>query len=272
MDDSPPWILAINKIQLPIWIKLIEILKLDKLIDKLRRDTKTVPTTQRESTIDGLALLSVMQRIRRRDYSTRRVLKSKLLAIEDVGFNSILIRNNHHLEKIAKELNEQLPEKLTESFKKATKALDQLWQDDGQTFYSRNYYNKESIQIESIASLLPLYSGVISQDQADLLAKKMQNDIKFDAKYPVPSMSKDSGHYDPKRFWQGPSWVNTNWFLIDGLERYGHTKQAEQLRKLTIDMVSGGGFYEYFSPDSGKPEGAKNFSWTAALIIDLSAS
>lgn len=272
MDDSPPWILAINKIQLPIWIKLIEILKLDKLIDKLRRDTKTVPTTQRESTIDGLALLSVMQRIRRRDYSTRRVLKSKLLAIEDVGFNSILIRNNHHLEKIAKELNEQLPEKLTESFKKATKALDQLWQDDGQTFYSRNYYNKENIQIESIASLLPLYSGVISQDQADLLAKKMQNDIKFDAKYPVPSMSKDSGHYDPKRFWQGPSWVNTNWFLIDGLERYGHTKQAEQLRKLTIDMVSGGGFYEYFSPDSGKPEGAKNFSWTAALIIDLSAS
>lgn len=269
MDDSPPWIFAINKIQLPLWIKLIEILKLDKLIEKLRRDTKTVPTTQRESTIDGLALISVMQRIRRREYSTRRILKSKLLAIEDVGFNSILIRNNHHLQKIAKELDEQLPEKLTNSFNKATHALDQLWQDDGQTFYSRNFYNKENIELESIASLLPLYSGAISQERADLLAKKLQNDIKFDAKYPVPSMSKDSGHYDPNRFWQGPSWVNTNWFLIDGLERYGHAKQAGQLRKSTIDMVQGGGFYEYFSPDNGKPEGAKNFSWTAALTIDL---
>ncbi len=269
MDDSPPWIFAINKIQLPLWIKFIEILKLDKLIEKLRRDTKTVPTTQRESTIDGLALISVMQRIRRREYSTRRILKSKLLAIEDVGFNSILIRNNHHLQKIAKELEEQLPEKLTDSFNKATHALDQLWQDDGQTFYSRNFYNNENIELESIASLLPLYSGAISQERADILAKKMQNDIKFDAKYPVPSMSKDSSHYDPKRFWQGPTWVNTNWFLIDGLERYGHTKQANQLRKSTIDMVQGGGFYEYFSPDNGKPEGAKNFSWTAALTIDL---
>lgn len=272
MDDSPPWIFAINKIQLPIWIKLIEILSLDKLIEKLRRDTKTVPTTQRESTIDGLALLSVMQRIRSRDYSTRRVLKSKLLAIEDVGFNSILIRNNHHLEHIAKILDEQLPKHLVESFRRADKALNQLWQDDGRTFYSRNFYNKESIQIESIASLLPLYSGVISQDQADLLAKKMQNDIKFDAKFPVPSMSKDSGHYDPSRFWQGPSWVNTNWFLIDGLERYGHARQAEKLRNSTIDVVAKSGFYEYFSPDSGKPEGAKNFSWTAALIIDLANS
>lgn len=269
MDDSPPWIFAINKIQLPLWIKVIEILNLDKLIEKLRRDTKTVPTTQRESTIDGLALISVMQRIRRREYSTRRILKSKLLAIEDVGFNSILIRNNHHLQKIAKELEEQLPEKLTDSFNKATHALDQLWQDDGQTFYSRNFYNKENIELESIASLLPLYSGAISQERANILAKKMQNDIKFNANYPVPSMPKDSGHYDPKRFWQGPTWVNTNWFLIDGLERYGHTKQANQLRKSTIDMVQGGGFYEYFSPDNGKPEGAKNFSWTAALTIDL---
>lgn len=269
MDDTPPWMFAINKIQLPIWIKLIEILKLDKLIEKLRRDTKTVPTTQRESTIDGLALLSVMQRIRRREYSSRKILKSKLLAIEDVGFNSILIRNNHHLEHIAKIIDEKLPEHLQESFNKANHALSHLWHDKGQSYFSRNFYNQENIELESIASLLPLYSGAISQQQADILVKKIQNDIKFGAKYPVPSMSKDSGHFNPNRFWQGPSWVNTNWFLIDGLDRYGHKKQAEDLRNSTIAMVKNKGFYEYFSPDTGKGEGAKNFSWTAALVISL---
>ncbi len=31
------------------------------------------------------------------------------------------------------------------------------------------------------------------------------------------------------------------------------------------------GFYEYYDPDSGKGLGEKDFSWTAALIIDLIA-
>jgi hypothetical protein len=34
-------------------------------------------------------------------------------------------------------------------------------------------------------------------------------------------------------------------------------------------MVQKSGFYEYFNPLNGNPAGASNFSWTAALIIDL---
>jgi hypothetical protein len=268
MDDSPPWILAIDKLQQPIWVRLIAVLKLDKLIAKLRRDNG-LPTTQRESTINGLKLLSVMQKMRKQGYSSKRLLRKKRLAIEDVGFNSILIRNNHHLQSIAKTLDEPLPEKLEASFTKAETALEQLWSENGQSYYHRYFYKKELIEMESIASLLPLYSGKISKERTEVLVKKLKNDIKFSADYPVPSVAKDSGHYLPLKFWQGPAWVNTNWLIIDGLKRYGYKKEADDLTTKTIEMVNKSGFYEYFSPNSARPGGANNFSWTAALIIDV---
>jgi glycogen debranching enzyme len=79
----------------------------------------------------------------------------------------------------------------------------------------------------------------------------------------------DSQFFDAERYWQGPSWVNTNWLIIDGLRRYGFDKEADELRQRTIDMVDKNGPYEYFSPTDGKGKGAANFSWTAALTIDL---
>lgn len=268
MDDSPPWIFAIDKLQQPLWVKLIDWTSADKLIGKLRRD-RNLPTTQRESTLNGIKLFSVMAKLRNAKYNSKKILSKKRLAIEDVGFNSILIRNNIHLETIAKSIGEKIPNKLQTSFNIAKKSLDLLWVESGQTFFNRYFYKQDYIEMESIGSLLPIYSGVINDNQTNIIVSKIKNSIKFGAKYPVPSVSKDSGHYKPLKFWQGPSWVNTNWIIIDGLNRSGLIKEAENLKKTTIDMVKKSGFFEYYSPDSGRHGGAENFSWTAALIIDL---
>ena len=60
-----------------------------------------------------------------------------------------------------------------------------------------------------------------------------------------------------------------NWLIIDGLNRYGFKDHAEALRESTIEMVAKSGCFEYFDPLTGEPAGAANFSWTAALAIDL---
>ena len=91
----------------------------------------------------------------------------------------------------------------------------------------------------------------------------------FGTHFPIPSVPVNDQYFDYRRYWQGPTWVNTNWLIIDGLRRYGFDDHAEALRESTIDMVKQAGFYEYFSPLDGKPYGAPNFSWTAALVIDL---
>ena len=75
--------------------------------------------------------------------------------------------------------------------------------------------------------------------------------------------------FQASRYWKGPTWVNTNWMIIEGLRRYGHVDLGDELRRRTLDVVGRSGCSEYFSPFSGAGYGADSFSWTAALTIDL---
>jgi glycogen debranching enzyme len=85
----------------------------------------------------------------------------------------------------------------------------------------------------------------------------------------VPSVPLNSNYFDPLKYWQGPTWVNTNWLIIDGLERYGFKAEADVLKKRTLEMSRKSGMHEYFNPLNAQGAGAPNFSWTAALVIDL---
>jgi glycogen debranching enzyme len=82
----------------------------------------------------------------------------------------------------------------------------------------------------------------------------------------------DAAEFHEARYWKGPTWVNMNWAIIQGLERYGETELADDLRRRTLALVERAGFSEYFSPRTGAGYGADEFSWTAALTIDLAAS
>ena len=75
--------------------------------------------------------------------------------------------------------------------------------------------------------------------------------------------------FQATRYWKGPTWVNTNWMIVEGLERHGEPGRADDLRRRTLDLVERSGFTEYFSPLTGEGHGAGEFSWTAALAIDL---
>ena len=60
-----------------------------------------------------------------------------------------------------------------------------------------------------------------------------------------------------------------NWLIIQGLEKHGFNELATDLSVETIRLVSEIGFYEYFDPLISEGCGSDNFSWSAALIIDL---
>ncbi|HYZ58328.1 MAG TPA: hypothetical protein VE544_01625, partial [Nitrososphaeraceae archaeon] len=68
---------------------------------------------------------------------------------------------------------------------------------------------------------------------------------------------------------RGPIWINTNWALRLGLLRYGYIDRAERIRQGVCRLVADQGFREYYDPTTGAGLGGKNFSWTAALLIDM---
>ncbi|HLZ15264.1 MAG TPA: trehalase family glycosidase, partial [Candidatus Saccharimonadales bacterium] len=224
---------------------------------------------QRHSNVDALTLYEAQRRLRRKYYNINKILDHSLFAIEDLAFNSILIRANQHLVHIAASIRAKIPPELLKRMELGLKAFDDLWDPYTETYYPRDFVTHRLLKEPSIESLLPLYSGIISKERAALLVKSLENEHVFGPPYPVPSTPLNSPWFDPVRYWQGPSWFNTNWLIVDGLKRYGYHDHAAALTESMLELAEQHGFWEYYHPLSGDPLGAANFGWTAALAIDL---
>lgn len=269
LDNSPPWISELRKHSMPWWVAAIEKVHLDQVVNQFRRDTRYVPPGERMSNIEALAYWGALLRLRRKAYNSEAILSRSLFTVEDLAFNSIFIRANEHLVDIAKTIGTQLPEKLSENIVRSRLAFEQLWEESSGQYFSRSFVSHKLIEESTIATLLPLYAGCINKQRAERLVELLNKPRFFRPNWPVPSVPVNSSHFDPVKYWQGPTWINMNWLIIDGLKRYGFDAQALKLKEKTLELVFKSGMNEYFNPLDGRPAGAANFSWTAALTIDL---
>lgn len=268
LDNTPSWMSEMHLNQTPLWIRAVEVLHLDSIFNAIRKDTKYLPAYERINTIDALGLYSIVRRLRRKKYETRLILRHSSLSIEDLAFNSILIRANALLAQIASELNSEVPGWLWERMRKAPHALELLWNEQHQQYFSRNFNTFEAITEPSIMTFMPLYAGTITKKRAAKLVELMKSKT-WTTHFPIASVPRGSKYFEPKRYWQGPTWINTNWLIAEGLERYGYTVEAAHIKLKSIELVQKHGAYEYFSPLDGSPVGAHPFSWSAALVIDM---
>ncbi|MSR68685.1 glycoside hydrolase [Candidatus Saccharibacteria bacterium] len=269
LDNTPPSINEIRKHSLPLWISLLKKAHVSPIINLFRRDTHRIPSSERLDASDALVFYSIQRRLRKKNYDIDKILAHSLFAVEDLTFNAIFISANQHLVEIADFINIKLSDDLLNKIKKSKSALEELWDPHTSQYYSRDFVTRKLLKESSIATLLPLYAGTISKERAKQLVKMLENNHLFGPSYPVPSVPVSSAWFKPILYWQGPTWVNTNWLIIDGLERNGFHDHANALTESTIEMVKNSGFSEYFNPLTGEAAGAQNFSWTAALIVDL---
>jgi len=224
------------------------------------------------STLDALGLFSTQRRLRRKQYAIEKILRHSLFSIEDLAFNCILIRANQHLCDIAAVIKEDIPEGLSQSMQRTEAALEKLWDPYSGQYYSRDFTTHRLLKQSTVATLLPLYTGTLSKERTKQLVRLLENQHVFGSNYPAPSVPVNSEHFNPVCYWQGPTWINMNWLLIDGLKRSGFADHAEALRQSSLELVERNGCYEYFNPLTGEPAGSPNFSWTAALALDLSTN
>lgn len=158
---------------------------------------------------------------------------------------------------------------MSEQIKYTNDALEKLYDQNTRQYYSRDFITHELIIEPSIGTFLLLYSGAISRKRAGQLEKQLRSNEYFWKDYPVSSVPHHSSFFDEERYWQGPTWINTNWMIIEGLRRYGFNDTADYLKERTIELIRNNGIYEYYSAIDGHGLGAHDFSWTAALMLDL---
>lgn len=269
LDNSPPWVEALKIQGLPWWAIVIEKLHLGFAVNLIRRDIRHTAASERMNQTVVLGSFAALRHLRRKFYDSKVVLNKPRLAVQDLAFNCILVRANTCLRDIAKAAGWPVPKKLLASMRQSEQSLEQLWDEPTGQYYSKNFINGELIKEPCVATLLPLYSGAIEKERAEALVSLLNKRGQYKVAWPVPSVPLKSSYFNPLRYWQGPTWINLNWLIIDGLRRYGFDKEADELKQRSLELVAKSGLSEYFNPQDGSPLGADNFSWTAALTIDL---
>ncbi|HEX5225761.1 MAG TPA: hypothetical protein VFW29_11595 [Solirubrobacteraceae bacterium] len=126
------------------------------------------------------------------------------------------------------------------------------------------------------ASLAPL----ALPDLPDAIATRLIEEHLLDAArfwtpVPPPSVPVDDPKFSRKestlgirRYWRGPTWVNSAWLLWLGLIRTGYREQADALRDRIVGAVLRGGLREYYDPFDGRGMGATGFAWST-LVMEM---
>jgi glycogen debranching enzyme len=243
-----------------------------------RRDTTHVDPEQRPSKREYDHYLHILEIAKEHFYDDEKIAELSPFLVQDPLFNSMLIKSNQSLIKLYHLIgnNQRKISQLTAWQEKSIKAFnDKLFDEELGAYIHYDLRNNESITSISSSSFSPLFAGIPNQTRAQKMIATLQERFGGEDKYLCASFDTTDEKYNPKKYWRGPVWINLNWILYHGLINYGFINLAKQVKSDSLELVEKFGFYEYFDPrkeidtQNVNGYGGSNFSWTAALIIDL---
>jgi hypothetical protein len=210
---------------------------------------------------------------RRNGYDESRIREACPFLIQDPLFNSVLCRANESLELIAQVTGENAEEARDWTERTSRAIREKLWHEEHGIFDAYDLAAGEPIKVDTAAGFLPLFAGAATREQAERIYERLDSSsfcaLRQGNCFTIPNYDTRHKNFDRSNYWRGPVWVNINWMLAHGLRRYGYTLKADSLRKDLLQLPIRFGFHEYFDSYDGTGYGTDNFSWTAALFIDL---
>ncbi len=258
----------------PIWDRVLARIRPtpDQIPKYPRKDLQIVSAEERPEPGDYDRYMFLIRLFRDRDWDEARMQADCPFLVQDVAFNTLLVQANRDLAEIARALGED-PAPFEAWAAATTEAMNEKLWDEGHGIYlDYDLRAGEQIDVHVAGGFTPLYAGVPDGERAMQLFEAL-NSHAFCALseecYAVPSYDRGGEAFSPARYWRGPVWINMNWLIYQGLRRYGFDEYARKVRQAVIELPQTIGFYEYFDPEGGKGYGASDFSWTAALVLEV---
>ncbi len=258
MDNSPWWDEALQRID----SGTLQQIHLD------RKDNKVVENASETRPSDD--------EYRRYLYLLRSLQDSKYESCSgnfpfqffDLTFNALFIASSESLLRIGPMLGRNV-DGLAEQLKRSRAAFNELlWDEEQGCYFPYDLVSEKQVTMIGAASFLALFAGVPSATQARKMADRI---TAYGDLYGIPTFDPTHFLYEPKKYWRGPIWVNMNYLIWKGLQRYGLEAEAARLRNNTLEMVEKYGLREYFPVDktAATGYGAEDFSWSASLVLDM---
>jgi hypothetical protein len=149
-----------------------------------------------------------------------------------------------------------------------TRALvERLYDRKAGTFFAEGPAG-DALKVSTWAGLAPLALDRLPADIGHRIVNEhLLNPTRFWLEYPVPSTAACEPTFVPgsdrylwiDRYWRGPTWLFSTWFILRGLMRLGYAEQGAHLSERTLALVRQSGFREYFNPMTGDGMGAQSF-------------
>lgn len=132
------------------------------------------------------------------------------------------------------------------------------------------------------SGFMAMWAGIATDEQAlQIVERQYRDTTSFNAPAGVRTLSPLEKMYDVRASgnpssWQGPIWINVNWFVFRGLVRYGFLDDARELAEKTIlllgrDYERFGALHEYYIPDNGEPVLNRGFQNWNLLVLNMAA-
>ena len=243
------------------------------VIADLRRDLRHADASHRPTDEDYARYMAIVGAYRDRGYADDDLLGLPFCAVDPL-FCTLLARSEHALAGLAR-LAGADPGRHRERAGELTHQIHgRLFDPDLGCYVALDARTGRPTGRRTVAGLVPLLlSGPPPAQRAAALATL--TGPSFGLGSPdvcgVPSYDLTAGDLDRHQYWRGPTWMNTNWLLWRALRGLGEARLAERLESDMLRLVAGAGFREYFDPLTGEGLGADDFSWSAALTLDVLA-
>ena len=257
MDNSPAWDEALARVPTETATPI------------RRRDTTLVDASMRPRAEEYQRFIHLVECFRAADWDPPRMLASSPFRVADIATNTILLRAEHDLLKLAQRFGTPADRaEIGVRVERKMSAISRLWSESRGVYVSHDLASGNPIEVSTSAGFLPLFSGGLLSQQVGAMAGTLRR-WRRAVPHLVPSTAPDDARFEPRRYWRGPIWAVVNWMIAEGLAGSGEPGLAAELRSDTTGLIRTAGFSEYFDPLTGEGIGGGNFSWTAAIGLLL---
>ena len=257
-DNCPDWDIGMNGISVPA-----------DLMSYNRRDTSHVDSDQRPTQAQYDRFITIVQFGREVGWDHHAIHARGPFLMADPGVQFILLRACRDLLELAQLLDmDQAIDEIREWIDRLNKGCDWLWNDSIGGYCARDIRSGAFSNAITNASMLCFYGGAGSNEQRASMVAHCRRILDV-CQFGMPSWDPEHADFESKRYWRGPVWAIMNHMIGRGLADAGEAELAARVRADTRQLVETQGMAEYFDPLDGAGLGGMDFSWTAAIYLDL---
>ena len=254
MDNSPVWDEVLDRMDVPPGSIPYNRTDLAPPTDPADRPTN--------ATYDRFVYLMICAR--NRSYVERAIAAADgcPFLIEDAFFNTLVAQAADSMARLAALVAVDDVAKWRALALRTRHAIASLWSPVEQMYLSRDVRSGELIRKRTIGGLAPLLLPPIAA--APLRREALPETARAGLRHtPGATLDARAANFSRRCYWRGPSWFNTDWLLMRGLEADNSSAADAAASAARCSSLNGSGWREYWDPLSGEPHARRTSRGTA---------